>query len=306
MHTLYTGRRFAEVTEESVADIARSLEGVDFMDTDGYKQQGEPDRETREYCWQTGIGLQNADGLTPTRRLLEIANANIEGTITMDEAERLVDEHYSMKDSLIEKGDRKEEADKSATRIAQLLKSDTLSFRPIELSCIHSNQFRDIFKFAGEFRSSNLAKDEWILRGDSVKYTHWEEIPGTLAFNFSEEAKFNYIGLELRQKVEHIAQFIAGLWQIHPFAEGNTRTIAVFTIRHLRNFGFKVTNNAFKDNAWYFRNSLVRASFSDNIRGIPKNTDYLNRFFRRLLFNDDIELRNSDLLIAAPDQRPSP
>jgi DNA-binding transcriptional ArsR family regulator len=99
--------------------------------------------------------------------------------------------------------------------------------------------------------------------------------------------------------VEHIAKFISGLWQIHAFGEGNTRTIAVFTIKYLRNFGFEVENDMFAQHSWYFRNSLVRANHNDYQNKIFSTNEYLMRFFGNLLLGENNELKNRHLRIDA-------
>lgn len=94
------------------------------------------------------------------------------------------------------------------------------------------------------------------------------------------------------EKVKHLARFIANIWQIHPFGEGNTRTTAVFTIKYLNSLGFKVNNEPFEKNSWYFRNSLVRANYTNMTKGIYMNTEYLEKFFRNLLLGESNELKN--------------
>ena len=56
----------------------------------------------------------------------------------------------------------------------------------------------------------------------------------------------------MSETIRHLAIFVASLWQIHVFGEGNTRTTAVFFIKYLRTLGFTVTNDMFADHAWYF------------------------------------------------------
>ncbi len=73
--------------------------------------------------------------------------------------------------------------------------------------------------------------------------------------------------------IHHLAVFVSRLWQIHVFGEGNTRTTAVFFIKYLRTLGFDVTNDIFAENAWYFRNSLVRANYNDLKNGIYETTE---------------------------------
>lgn len=111
------------------------------------------------------------------------------------------------------------------------------------------------------------------------------------------EKKFSYQNLPLTEAVNHIAQFVSGLWQIHAFGEGNTRTTAVFTIKYLRTFGFDINNDAFARYSWYFRNALVRANYNNIQQGIFSTTEYLERFFRNLLLGENNDLRNRQLLI---------
>ena len=91
---------------------------------------------------------------------------------------------------------------------------------------------------------------------------------------------------------------MSGLWQIHPFGEGNTRTTAVFTILYLRHIGFKVENDLFANNSWYFRNALVRANYKNAVKGIDYSPVYLERFFRNLLMGEQWDLRNRYLHIS--------
>lgn len=88
------------------------------------------------------------------------------------------------------------------------------------------------------------------------------------------------------------------LWQIHIFGEGNTRTTAVFFIKYLRTLGFSVTNDIFAENAWYFRNALVRANYTNLQKDIHETTEYLEAFLRNLLLNEKNELHNRNLHIS--------
>ena len=93
------------------------------------------------------------------------------------------------------------------------------------------------------------------------------------------------------------------MWQIHAFAEGNTRTIAVFFIKYLRSMGFSVTNDIFAENAWYFRNALVRANYTDWNKGIRATTAYLELFLKNLLAGENNELKNRYLHIQWNDEK---
>lgn len=82
--------------------------------------------------------------------------------------------------------------------------------------------------------------------------------------------------------IHHLAVFISRLWQIHIFGEGNTRTTAVFFIKYLGTLGFSATNDIFADHAWYFRNALVRANYTNLQKNIHETTEYLEIFLRNL------------------------
>ena len=92
--------------------------------------------------------------------------------------------------------------------------------------------------------------------------------------------------------VRHISKFTSGIWQIHPFCEGNTRSTAVFIIKYLKTFGFQVNNEIFAENSWYFRNALVRANYNDLAKGITATTVFLERFFENLLMGYQNDLKN--------------
>ena len=80
--------------------------------------------------------------------------------------------------------------------------------------------------------------------------------------------------------------------------EGNTRTTAVFFIKYLRTLGFDATNDIFAENAWYFRNSLVRANYNNLKNGVHETTEYLELFLRNLLLDEKNELHNRSMHIS--------
>lgn len=147
---------------------------------------------------------------------------------------------------------------------------------------------------------TTLQKKEWVLDGATVIYGSATELLATLDYDFSCEKKFSYKNLSMDEIIHHLAVFISRLWQIHVFGEGNTRTIAVFLIKYLHTLGFDVTNSTFAENAWYFRNALVRANYNDLKNGIHETTEYLELFLRNLLLNENNPLRNRELHVRCP------
>ena len=263
-----------------------------------YLIAGEPGTADKAYAWQTAIGLQSVDRLKPSDYLLKTAKENIAGEISIDEAKRLIDTYYE--ENIRRQPERTEEADKVAVRIAEILSENTFVFSPAQYISIHARLFQGIYPHAGRMRDYNISKKEWVLNGATVMYGGATELRETLNYDFQAEKEFDYSGLSMSEIIAHLASFISGVWQIHIFGEGNTRTTAVFLIKYLRSLGFNVTNDIFAKNAWYFRNSLVRANFNDLAKGIRANASYLEMFLRNLLMGENHELKNRYLHIEWP------
>lgn len=263
------------------------------LDFEQYIRNTEPGKKEKSYAWSTAIGLQQVDGLTPSKYLFDTAKRNIDGEITFDEAKSLIDTYYESKTERTENSEeRTEEADKVASRIAQILSEKSFNFSPSHLIAIHGRLFEGIFKFAGKLRDYDISKREWVLDGDTVMYGAAFELKAALDYDFEQERNFSYKNLTREEIVRHITFFVSRLWQIHAFGEGNTRTTAVFTIKYLRSLGFNVNNDIFAENSWYFRNALVRANYTNLQKGIQENQEFLEKFFRNLLLGEQNELRN--------------
>ena len=266
-------------------------------DFEEYIRQSEPHKREKGYAWQTAIGLQAVDGLKPSEYLKEKARQHIEGDITIDEVKQLVDSYYKSKVARSSSEDRTEEADKVSARITEILSENTFTFSPIEYLAIHRHLFEGIFSHAGQIRDYNITKNEWVLKGATVLYASAGSIRETLEYDFSQEKIFDYKNLNIDEPIRHIARFVSGIWQIHAFGEGNTRTTAVFTIKYLHTFGFNFSNETFANHSWYFRNALVRANYNDLTKGVYATTEFLEKFFRNLILNEQNELKNRNLQI---------
>ena len=260
-----------------------------------YIKQTEPNKRDKGYAWHTAIGLQAVDGLKPSEYLINTAIQNIEGKISLDEAQRLLNSYYEENPET--DGDRTEEADKVSVQIAKILSEKAFSFTPNEYISIHKKLFTGIYEHAGKIRDYNITKKEWVLNGATVLYGSASELRATLEYDFSEEKTFSYESLSMDEIIQHLALFVARLWQIHIFGEGNTRTTAVFFIKYLRTLGFDISNDIFAENAWYFRNALVRANYNDLKNGVHATTEFLEVFLRNLLLNEKNELHNRTMHI---------
>lgn len=268
-----------------------------YEDLNEYIKLGEPKPEEKTVAWQTAIGLQAVDGLTTSEYLLETAKENIEGKITIKEANARISNYYEERSDrhAIETGTK--EADIVAGRIASLLAEKTFSFTPDFWMSVHRYLFKDVFMHAGKIRNYNIYKNEWVLNGKSVFYASYDSIPMTKEYDFRTEAAFSYKNLSKDDISRHLAQFTCDIWQIHPFGEGNTRSTAVFLIKYLSLLGYSINQECFAKKSWYFRNALVRANYNDFQNDIYATTIYLEKFFENLLFDGKNELKNRYLHI---------
>lgn len=251
----------------------------DFADFDEYIKQGEPGKKEKASIWRTAIGLQAVDGLETSDYLKETARKHIEGEIGIDEARKLIRSYYQSKSFREPDDEQKQEADKVAANITKILSADTLDFSAQGLIALHRRIFEGVFKHAGKIRTYNITKKEWVLKGDTVRYLNWEDLNRALDFDIEQEKSFSYKGISSDSLIAHVTKFVSGLWQIHAFCEGNTRTTAVFAILYLRSLGFKVNNDMFARHSWYFRNALVRANYRNAVESIDYSPIYLERFF---------------------------
>lgn len=275
---------------------------INIEDFDEYIRQGEPDKKEKAYIWQTAIGLQAVDGLSTSDYLKETAKRNIEGEITVDEVGKLIRSYYQSKTQREPDDDEKEEADHAAANISKILSVRTLDFSTAGYVSLHRRIFEGVFKHAGKIRDYDITKKEWVLNGDTVNYLNSEDLRRALDYDIEQEREFSYKGLSTDEMVAHITRFVSGIWQIHAFGEGNTRTTAVFTIQYLRSIGFDINNDLFAKHSWYFRNALVRANYKNVRLGIDYTPIYLERFFRNLLLGEQWDLRNRYLHIQATDE----
>ncbi len=262
------------------------------LELNEYIRQGEPDKIEKSNAWKTAIGLQDVDGLKPSAYLIETAKNHIEGNISITEADKRIHSYYEERKDRNEMEEDTKEADIVSVRIVKLLGEKTFQFSPVEWQNIHRRLFEGLFSHAEKIRDYNITKKEWILKGDAVMYASLNNIRATLDYDFSQEKNFSYEGLTIDESVRHIAKFTSGIWQIHPFGEGNTRSTAVFIIKYLKTFGFAVSNETFAENSWYFRNALVRANYNDLQNGVYATTEFLELFFENLLMNAGHELKN--------------
>ena len=256
-----------------------------------YIKSSEDNTVEKAKNWEIAIGLQDVDGLKPSKYLIETAKEHIEGNIDLKEAEKRINQYYKVLDNRTLE-EASEEADKVSVRITELLSEKSFTFNPTELINIHKRLFSGIFKDAGKIRDYNFIKNEWVLNGDTVTYASFETIEAALKYDFDEEKECSYKDKTIDEAIKNLCRFTSNIWQIHPFCEGNTRSVAVFIIKYLKTFGFDINDDAFAKHSWYFRNSLVRANYKNYEKNIFEDISFLEKFFYNLLTDTNYELKN--------------
>lgn len=266
-----------------------------------YRPAGDAaDAAVREGYWATAIGLQQVDGLKPSAYLEQLAECHIENTMSLAETGEALRTYYRQRAAEGKSVDARElEADLVSQRIAEMLNAGTFAFMPDMLAIIHKTLFQDLSHdvyHPGQFKTENLVKPETVLNGDSVVYGDPLFLDAFLVHLFGKE-EGHYYGVSFdAAKLEHFSGFISSLWQVHPFWEGNTRTIAVFAELYLRNLGFDVSNEPFSKHARYFRDALVRANYRNAKAQVMPDSSFLLKFFENMLCGTQHVLRSRDLL----------
>ena len=205
--------------------------GQFYINFDEYIRQGEPAQREKAGYWQTAIGLQAVDGLKVSDYLQNTARQHIEGAITIDEVRELVNQYYITKPVHEATDEDKEEADRVSSNIVKVLSSPTFDFSTGGYQSVHRRVFEGVMKHAGEFRTYDITKKEWVLEGDTVLYLNWEDLHRAIDYDLEQERAYNYKGKRPEEIITHLTRFVSELWQIHAFAEGNTRTTAEWSVQ---------------------------------------------------------------------------
>lgn len=241
----------------------------------------------KKQYWKTAFSMQKIDNLTPSNYVKHLAAKHIRNETTYEEIHKNINKYYKTEKSKHEKP-RTEEADKVSIRIAELLDKGIEKFEltPNMLNKIHGYLFQDVQDIElkpGKYRDVWLSKNEDVLNDKSVVYEPPQSISNALNYDFQIEQSKNYNKMTEKEKIENIQKFISGIWQIHPFREGNTRTTAMFTIMYMREKGFDIDNEPFQKQAKEFRNALALCQAPESY---PEQTsEPLTQFFSKLIAN---------------------
>lgn len=249
--------------------------------------------EEKQLYWNIGTGLQAVDNLNPSAYLRELIAKNVKGEIDLDAVDAALQEYHQSTEC---KDSQEKEADFVSTRITRYLQEFEFTLHPLALKQIHGYLFEGFPEVdPGEYRTENFSKAEAILNGFSVRYEDYKNVSNFLDYDIQKERKKSYCGKTKEEMAEDISSFISGIWQIHPFREGNTKTVAVFAIMYLKSLGFQIENQPFETNCKYFRDALVRANFSDVKNNIARDSVPLRHFFENVMYDENYNLKREEM-----------
>lgn len=169
---------------------------------------------------------------------------------------------------------RKAEADITNLAMTAIYEKGYEKFNAETLCDIHRMIFGQIYDWAGDFRTIQIVKYEEVLGGDTVQYAYPAEIKKQLTDTMKEITKLKRTGDNDHDIVFRLVRIICAIWQIHPFREGNTRSVIVFAVLLAKKLGFEVDHESFRVNSSYVRNALVWGA-----QGIYSKYEYLERIF---------------------------
>ena len=262
-----------------------------------YIETETPKNYVKQLEWDMAIGLQEVDNLKPSKYLEKLLQENVTGGKTIYEVEKELKEYYVEKEKNNDVNHNELECDLVSTRIVELLQEDKFELSVDYLKYVHKYLFQGVFEFAGEFRKVDIFKHERILNNDSVAYGDHKLLEQSLDYDIILEKNKNYNEMNIVGVINNITDFSSRIWQIHPFREGNTRTIVLFIEKYLVSLGYDVDITVFKEKSVYFRNALVRSNYFNNYLNITEDNSFLIKFYENLLLGKNNNLRSRDLIV---------
>ena len=113
---------------------------------------------------------------------------------------------------------------------------------------IHRHIFEDIFDWAGQFRTVPLYKQEVVLPGLSLEYAQPKDIEKELKQRIDEMNSYEWKNKDINTIAKQFTLYLARIWRIHPFRDGNTRTVLTFGNIFAKQHGFEMDMSTMADN----------------------------------------------------------
>ena len=172
------------------------------------------------------------------------------------------------------------ERERTSVRLAEWLADGSVRNRNHDfhgLCQLHRHIFQDVYEWAGVPRIINIEKSERALGGLSVEYSDCFDIAGDAGHVLDDMNGFRWDRASFEEVVRNYSRFMADLWKVHPFREGNTRTVVTFCNCFLMDKGFTMDTGLYKEHAEYVRTALVAADAIFHDFGDKRKPEYLER-----------------------------
>lgn len=178
------------------------------------------------------------------------------------------------------------EADYCVSRLLDLSMRDSISRFDFYTLCeMHRYIFQDLYEWAGKTRVINIEKAEPALGGISIEYADCFDIEQSVKSILQELNDYPWAEVDLKTTVTQFSDFMARLWRVHPYREGNTRTIVTFCCQFIETKGIYIDSTLFSQNARYLRTALVAASAIFHDLGDKRQMIHLERIVEDALMN---------------------
>lgn len=196
--------------------------------------------------------------------------------------------HTNILRNLAEIRDDKElscmEAEYTSIRLAELVTRESASHFDFRTLCnMHYYIFQDIYEWAGQVRIINIEKAESALGGISIEYSDCFDIEKDVVYILDKMNQYAWEKASVEEVAKIFSKYLAELWKVHPYREGNTRTIVTFGSQFIESKGFYIDSGLFKDNAHYMRTALVAASALFSDLGDRRKPEYLEAIVKDAL-----------------------
>ena len=145
------------------------------------------------------------------------------------------------------------------------------------LKAIHKHIFGDIFDWAGKFRSIPIYKREVVIPGVSLEYSKPEDIEKRLEEEIGILNSRTWKNKGIMEISQDFSRDLARIWRIHPFRDGNTRTVLTFATIFAKEHDFEMDMSE-------ILNQLTRQVDSE---GIIRNYSVRDRFVLAALDEKD-------------------
>ncbi len=190
------------------------------------------------------------------------------------------------------------EAEYTSIRLAELVTGESVSRFDFAALCnVHHYIFQDVYEWAGKIRIINIEKSEPVLGGISIEYSDCFDIVKDVTFILDKMNRYAWEESSIDEAAEIFSKYLAELWKVHPYREGNTRTIITFCSQFIESKGFYIDSDLFKDHAQYMRTALVAATSLFSDLGDKRKPEYLEKIvLDALVRGQEMKQRVSDVI----------